>query len=326
MSMTSLEDLDVPDYSLVSWRRSGDREYTGGLALDGKVWSLTGVPGIEGDVLAACLAAQDEGVEAVAERVRSDSAIGPMDLADVELGPPVPRPDKILCMGLNYANHAAGAGFEVPAVPVFFSKFRNCLLGPRGAIVMPRVSSDIDFEGELAVVIGRRTKHVDRDDALQYVAGYSVFNDVSARDIQLQTSQWIAGKALDTFAPMGPGLVPAALVPDPQNLVIKTTVNGEIKQNDSTADMIFGVAETIAHISSLMTLEPGDIIATGTPAGVAYEKNPTPYLLVGDVVEVSIAGLGTLRNPVVPESDIEPEGSRHDIDAHPDPVASPGTR
>ena len=222
-----------------------------------------------------------------------------MALADVQLCPPIANPEKIICLGLNYRDHASEAGFEAPPVPIFFSKFRNALSGPFDPIVLPRISEQIDFEGELAVVIGTSCKHIAVEDALAHVAGYTVMNDVSARDLQLQTSQWIAGKTLDTFAPLGPGLVPGSLIPDPQDLRIETRVNGTVVQSDSTASMVFSVAETIAFLSSIMTLEPGDIIATGTPAGVGFKREPPMFLQDGDVVEVAIEGVGTIRNPVV---------------------------
>jgi len=219
--------------------------------------------------------------------------------ASVELGPPVPDPDKIICIGLNYADHASEAGLAQTEVPVFFAKFRNALVGPSAPIVLPRVSREIDYEGELAVVIGQRCKDVSVSDALEYVAGYSVFNDVSARDLQMQTSQYMAGKALDTFAPMGPGIVPTSDIPNPQTLLLTTKVNGQLVQHASTSTMIFSVASVISFLSSLMTLEPGDIIATGTPSGVGFKRTPPLFLHDGDVTEVEIEGIGQLRNPVV---------------------------
>ncbi len=224
---------------------------------------------------------------------------GVFKTASVELGPPVPDPDKIICIGLNYADHANEAGMAQTGVPLFFAKFRNALVGPSAPIVLPRVSREIDYEGELAVVIGQRCKEVSEQEALQYVAGYSVFNDVSARDLQTQTSQFTAGKALDTFAPMGPGIVLASAIPDPQALLLTTKVNGQVVQHASTADMIFSVAKVIAFLSSLMTLEPGDIIATGTPSGVGYKRTPPLFLQDGYVTEVEIEGIGQIRNPVV---------------------------
>ena len=225
-------------------------------------------------------------------------APGVFQTSSVELGPPVPDPDKIICIGLNYADHASEAGLAQSEVPIFFAKFRNALVGPTAPIVLPRVSREIDYEGELAVVIGQRCKDVSASSALEYVAGYSVFNDVSARDLQMQTSQYMAGKALDTFAPMGPGMVLASDIPNPQNLLLTTRVNGQEVQHASTGNMIFSVAKVIAFLSTIMTLEPGDIIATGTPSGVGFKRNPPLYLHDGDIVEVEIEGIGRIRNPV----------------------------
>ena len=218
--------------------------------------------------------------------------------AAVEFGPPVPDPDKILCIGLNYADHANEAGLAQTEVPLFFGKYRNSLVGPTSPILLPRASNQIDYEGELAVIIGARCKEVTEQEALQYVAGYSVFNDVSARDLQMQTSQYMAGKALDTFAPMGPGIVLASDIPNPQDLLLTTRVNGQVVQHTSTSNMIFSVAKVIAFLSSLMTLEPGDIIATGTPSGVGFKRTPPLFLRDGDIVEVEIEGIGRLHNPV----------------------------
>ncbi len=226
-------------------------------------------------------------------------ASGVLQTASVELGPPIPDPDKIICIGLNYAEHANEAGLARTEVPVFFGKYRNSLAGPTSPVLLPRASNQIDYEGELAVIIGTRCKEVSEQEALQYVAGYSVFNDVSARDLQIQTSQFMAGKALDTFAPMGPGIVLTSDIPDPQTLMLTTRVNGQVVQHASTATMIFSVARVIAFLSSLMTLEPGDIIATGTPSGVGFKRTPPLFLQDGDVVEVEIEGIGQLRNPVV---------------------------
>ena len=222
-----------------------------------------------------------------------------ISLDTLELGPPVPDPDKILCLGVNYREHAAEAQQEVPAVPMFFAKFRNSLIGPTSPILLPRVSRQIDYEGELAVIIGTRCKDVTEQEALQYVAGYTIMHDVSARDIQMQTSQWTAGKALDTFAPMGPGIVLASTIPDPQTLTLTTRLNEQVVQHDSTANMIFSVATAIAFLSSLMTLEPGDIIATGTPSGVGFKRTPPLFLQEGDVVEIEIERIGRIRNPVI---------------------------
>ncbi len=219
-------------------------------------------------------------------------------VSDVELGPPVPDPDKIICLGLNYRDHAAEFDLKVPPAPTFFAKFRNALCGPTSPIILPRVSCQIDYEGELAAVIGRRCKDIRQGEALSYLAGYTIINDVSARDLQMQTSQWMAGKTLDTFAPMGPGIMPNICIPDPQALEITTKVNGVTLQQGNTREMIYTVAATIAFLSSLMTLEPGDIIATGTPSGVGFRRKPPVFLRAGDIVEVGIDGIGVIRNPV----------------------------
>ena len=224
--------------------------------------------------------------------------VGVFPLAAVQLGPPIPDPDKIICLGLNYRSHAEEAGFSVPKVPILFAKYPNALTGPASPIVLPGLSEEIDYEGELAVVIGRTCKGVSAAKALDYVAGYMAFNDVSARDLQFRSGQWLSGKTLDTFAPCGPALV-IGEISDPQTLTIATRVNGQTLQEGHTKDMIFSVAESIAYISQLMTLQPGDIIATGTPDGVGFKRTPPIFLRDGDIVEVEIERIGTLRNPVV---------------------------
>jgi 2-keto-4-pentenoate hydratase/2-oxohepta-3-ene-1,7-dioic acid hydratase in catechol pathway len=218
-------------------------------------------------------------------------------LEDICLGPPIPDPDKIICLGLNYRSHAEEAGLKPPEIPILFAKYRNALTGPTSPILLPSLSQEIDYEGELAVVIGKQCKGVTAGEALKYVAGYMAFNDVSARDLQFRAGQWLSGKTLDTFAPCGPCLV-IDEIDDPQNLRISTRINGQTLQQSNTQNMIFPVAETIAYISQLLTLEPGDIIATGTPEGVGFKRNPPIFLQHGDIVEVEIEGIGTLRNPV----------------------------
>ena len=237
----------------------------------------------------------------------ADATSGVFALEDVVLGPPVPDPEKIICLGLNYKEHAEEASLEAPPAPMLFAKFRNSLVGQGSPIVLLRASEKVDYEGELAVVIGKRCKEVAEGDALEYVAGYMPFNDVSARDLQLQTSQWMAGKAIDTFGPSGPALVTADEIEDVQALDLRTRVNGETVQQTNTSMMIFSVRETIAFISKLMTLEPGDIIATGTPSGVGFKRNPPLLLGEGDIVEVEIEGLGVLHNPVVASDELHRE-------------------
>ena len=232
----------------------------------------------------------------VADARNSDLDVFP--IATARLGPPIPDPDKIICLGLNYRSHAEEAGFAIPKVPILFGKFRNALTGPASPIILPSLSEEIDYECELAVVVGKQCKNVTVDEALNYVAGYMALNDVSARDLQMRTGQWLSGKTLDTFAPCGPALV-VNEISDPQTLDISTRVNGQTLQQSNTRNMIFSVAETIAYITQLMTLEAGDIIATGTPEGVGFKRNPPIFLCDGDIVEVEVEGIGTLRNPVI---------------------------
>ena len=220
-------------------------------------------------------------------------------LEDVRLTVPVAPPSKIICIGLNYRDHAAETGQDLPTKPTVFAKFPTTLTGPYDPIVLPALSQAVDYEGELGVVIGRQARFVAEDEALSYVGGYLCFNDVSARDVQNWTSQWTLGKSFDTFAPVGPYLVTAADVPDPQDLEIETRVNGVTVQHSNTANMVFTVAALVSLLSEVMTLEPGDIIATGTPGGIGGAQNPPRFLKDGDVVEVEIERLGCLRNPVV---------------------------
>jgi 2-keto-4-pentenoate hydratase/2-oxohepta-3-ene-1,7-dioic acid hydratase in catechol pathway len=211
---------------------------------------------------------------------------------------PIDRPQKIICVGLNYTDHAAEASLSLPERPLLFAKWPNTLIGPREPIVLPSITSKVDYEGELAVVIGRRATRLSADDALDVVSGYLCANDVSARDLQFGDKQWVRGKSLDTFCPIGPAMVPASQVPDPQALRLKTILNGEVVQEAPTADMIFSVAQIVAFISEAITLEPGDLILTGTPAGVGIFRDPELLLKPGDEVTVEIEGIGTLTNPV----------------------------
>jgi len=219
-------------------------------------------------------------------------------LNNVRLGPPIADPDKIICLGLNYRDHAEEASLALPKVPMLFAKFRNSLIGAFDRIELPYANEKVDYEAELAVVIGRRAKRVAEEEALEYVFGAMAMNDVSARDVQLATSQWMAGKAIDTFAPCGPAVVSRDELGDIQNLAIQTRVNGKLVQNGNTKNMIFGVSYIVSYLSQLMTLEPGDIIATGTPAGVGFKRQPPVLLKDGDVVEVEIERIGRLANPV----------------------------
>jgi len=235
------------------------------------------------------------GLTALGERAAQ--AAGRIALTDVRLLAPVPDPEKIICMGLNYRDHAEEAGQEIPEHPRWFAKFANSLIGDGETVVLPAAHPDfVDYEAELAVVIGRRCHAVDEADALQYVAGAMPLNDVSARDLQLQNPLWTSGKAIDTFAPCGPALVTLDEAGDLDDLAVRTRIDGEVVQDGSTKDMIFGVAETVAWLSRTMTLVPGDIIATGTPAGVGGFKGV--FLRDGQTVEVEVEGLGAVSNPV----------------------------
>jgi 2-keto-4-pentenoate hydratase/2-oxohepta-3-ene-1,7-dioic acid hydratase in catechol pathway len=229
-----------------------------------------------------------------------DAAI--MERDQLHLGPPVWDPPKVICLGLNYRDHAAEAGLDAPCSPVFFAKWANSLIGPHDAIQPPNAAQQVDYEGELAVVIGTPGRDISSTDALSHVAGAMVFNDVSARDLQAASPTWMTGKAIDTFAPCGPELVLVDEITDLQALSIRTRVNGETVQNGTTASMIFSIADAIAYLSQIMTFETGDILTTGTPAGVGFSRNPPRFLKPGDVVEVEIGGIGTLRNPVAERS------------------------
>jgi 2-keto-4-pentenoate hydratase/2-oxohepta-3-ene-1,7-dioic acid hydratase in catechol pathway len=215
---------------------------------------------------------------------------------------PIDRPEKIVCVGLNYRDHAEEQGTELPSAPLLFAKWPNALIGPGEPIVIPRAAKKVDYEAELGVVIGSRVRGVSEENALEAVRGYLCLNDVSARDLQFSDGQWTRGKSPDTFCPIGPRLVPRADVPDPQALGIRCLLNGELLQDSTTANMIFGVAEIIAYASATMTFEPGDLIATGTPAGVGVFRDPPVLLKDGDEVTIEIDGLGSLTNPVRAES------------------------
>jgi 2-keto-4-pentenoate hydratase/2-oxohepta-3-ene-1,7-dioic acid hydratase in catechol pathway len=259
-----------------------------------------GLAAAEAASVRGLLALGDEALAALASSA-ADRAAGGLPRDEVVLGPPVPDPEKIICIGLNYRDHAGEVSMELPPAPILFPKWPNSLIGDGQPIVLPPETSRGDYEGELAVVIGRRVRRVSEADALGAAAGYMPFNDVSARDLQMQVSQWAAGKAIDSFAPCGPELVMAGEVGDVRALEVRTRLNGETVQSASTELMIFPVATLIAYISSLMTLEPGDVIATGTPAGVGFTREPPIALAAGDVVEVEIPGVGLLTNPVVTE-------------------------
>jgi acylpyruvate hydrolase len=230
----------------------------------------------------------------------ADAGAKPIHLADVDLCAPVPDPQKIICIGLNYRDHAEETGQDIPSAPMWFAKFANSLCGSGQPVVLPAAHPDyVDYEAELALVIGRRTRNVTDEHASSCIAGAMPFNDVSARDLQMQNPLWTSGKAIDTFAPCGPALVTLDEAGDLGNLGLRTRVNGETLQQGSTSNMIFGPAELVTWLSRTMTLVPGDIIATGTPAGVGAAQGR--FLRAGDTVEVEVDGLGALTNPVCGE-------------------------
>lgn len=222
---------------------------------------------------------------------------GTVSVDDVSLKAPVPRPGKLVCLGLNYRDHAEEGGNEIPEQPLLFSKATSAVVGPGSPIEYPHDVEQLDYEAELAIVIGSQGRHIDRDDALDHVAGFTILNDVSARDVQYAFSQYFRGKSYDTFAPMGPALVtPDEVTTD--DLSVRAWVNGDLRQESSTAEMIFPVAETIESVSGTMSLYPGDVIATGTPPGVGVHRDPPLLLTEGDEVTVEIEGLGRLSNPI----------------------------
>jgi 5-carboxymethyl-2-hydroxymuconate isomerase len=212
---------------------------------------------------------------------------------------PIERPGKIICVGLNYRDHAEEQGTALPEAPLLFAKWQNALIGPGDPIVIPPIVTKCDFEAELGVVIGERVRDASAENALEAVAGYICVNDVSARDLQFADGQWTRGKSPDTFCPVGPILVNRDEVPDPQALGIRAILNGETVQDSNTSNMVFGVAEVIAYVTRTITLEPGDLVATGTPAGVGAFRKPPLFMQPGDEITIEIEGLGSLTNPVV---------------------------
>jgi 2-keto-4-pentenoate hydratase/2-oxohepta-3-ene-1,7-dioic acid hydratase in catechol pathway len=223
-------------------------------------------------------------------------------LNTVTLLAPIPRPPKLICVGLNYRDHALESKMEIPKVPTIFSKFPSAVIAPGESIVLPKNSTQPDYEAEFAFVIGKGGRHIPAESWQQHVFGYTIINDVSARDYQMATTQWLMGKTFDTFAPMGPYIVSADEIPDPHALDIGLTINGEVLQRSNTRELIFKIPELIAFLSSVFTLETGDVVSTGTPAGVGVARKPQRFLRPGDDVVVSVQGVGELRNPVVAES------------------------
>jgi 2-keto-4-pentenoate hydratase/2-oxohepta-3-ene-1,7-dioic acid hydratase in catechol pathway len=250
----------------------------------------------------AVLASGPEGRAKIGTFVQHPPADSTFPLSSVRLLAPVPRPPKLICVGLNYRDHAAEAHQEIPKVPTIFAKFSNVVIGPGDAIVLPKISRKPDYEAEFMFVIGTGGRNIAAEDWQQHVFGYTVFNDVSARDFQTVTSQWMIGKTFDTFAPMGPYLVSADEISDPHALDISLRIGNEVLQHSNTRELIFKIPELVAYLSSVVTLEPGDVVATGTPAGVGFARKPPRYLQPGEEVIIRIEGIGELRNPVIAEA------------------------
>jgi len=276
-----------------------DGRRTSGLVVGDEVVDLTdpevGLPAALQDVLAL----GDDARPALDRAPRTSARRVPLDAA--RLGAPIHRPPAFLGIARNYADHIAELGVERPTEQTWFAKLSTCVVGPGDAVEVPSASAQVDYEGELGVVIDRRCRHVPVGRALDVVAGYTVVNDVSVRDWQRATPTMLLGKGFDTHGPTGPWVVTAEEIPDPQALTVRTRVNGALRQDGTTADMLFTVADMIAHLSRVATLEPGTVLATGTPAGVGAATDPPRWLVAGDVVSVEVEGVGTLTNPVVDE-------------------------
>ena len=249
------------------------------------------------DVIAGGLAARAQIEEWILKPPASEVA----PLARVRPLAPIPRPPKIICVGLNYRDHAIESNMEIPKVPTIFSKYATAVIGPDDVIRLPRVSTKPDYEAEFAVIIGKGGRYIRSAMWQEHVFGYTNLNDVSARDYQMATSQWMMGKTFDTFAPMGPAIVSADEIDDPHNLDISLTINGETLQHSNTKNLIFRIPDLIEYLSGVFTLESGDVISTGTPFGVGFARKPPRFLKPGDEVVVRVEGLGELRNPVAAE-------------------------
>jgi 2,4-diketo-3-deoxy-L-fuconate hydrolase len=240
------------------------------------------------------------GLARLRERLANGSANLPRVSASKRLGPPISRPSKIVCIGLNFRDHAAESKMAIPTEPVLFFKSTTSLVGPNDALMIPKGAEKVDWEVELAVIMEKTARYISKEEALAFIAGFALHNDYSERAFQFERGgQWVKGKSADTFAPLGPFLATRDDIPDPANLGMWLKVNGQIRQKGTTANMIFDVAALVSYISQFMTLLPGDVISTGTPAGVALGMNPPPYLRAGDVVELGIDGLGESRQEVI---------------------------
>jgi 2-keto-4-pentenoate hydratase/2-oxohepta-3-ene-1,7-dioic acid hydratase in catechol pathway len=283
---------------LVTFRRAGNGPEAGVIVRD-QVVSLSdaGFP----DMLAV-LAGGDKAKTKIENWIYHPREGSSFAAQSVQFLAPVPRPPKLICVGLNYRDHALETKMEIPKVPTIFSKFSSSVIGPGQPIVLPKNSTQPDYEAEFAFVIGTGGRHIAASDWEQHVFGYTIINDVSARDFQMATTQWLMGKTFDTFGPMGPHIVSRDEIADPHGLDISLRVNGEVLQQSNTRELIFKIPELIAYLSSVFTLEPGDVVSTGTPAGVGFARKPPRFLRPGDDIVVSVAGIGELRNPAIAEA------------------------
>ena len=284
---------------LVSYVTGGKASY--GALVGGRIVDLSRAPGAPSDLKGWIAGAPEtlQGAAAWLETAAGSQAVDPVEITWL---PVVPNPGKFICLGLNYADHAAEGGFDVPSYPALFMRAPSSLLGNGQPLVRPRVSETLDFEAELAVVIGRGGRHLAEAQALDAVFGYTAFNDGSIREYQRRTAQWTAGKNFDATGPLGPVVVTAdELPPGAHGLNIATRLNGETVQSSNTEQMIFSVARTVSLLSEIMTLEPGDLIAMGTPSGVGHARRPPLWMKPGDVCEIEIEAIGVLSNPVIAE-------------------------
>ena len=288
---------------LITYKKSSNEENyrVGALISDGEIMDLTSL--VSGENLPAaellnCFDLEKDFLEKAGVAVSQDN-LPKIAKTSIHLCAPVPRPPKIICIGLNYRDHAEESGMAIPASPIIFSKFTNCAIGAGSPILLPRASEQVDYEAELAFIVGRRAKNVKKEDALEYVLGYTNFNDVSARDFQFADGQWQRGKSCDTFAPMGEFIATRDEIKEPHNLQIQFRLNGETLQDSNTNQLIFKIPALIEFLSASITLEVGDVIATGTPPGVGFARKPPVFMKAGDRAEVEIEGLGILSNTVV---------------------------
>ena len=264
--------------------------------LRGLTENQSGYPGSLFDLLG-------RGAQAMQQAHQQLSAAPLLDTGRIRYLPPIERPGKIVCVGLNYADHTKESPYEQPSYPTFFPRFSSTLVGHGDAIIRPQASEQLDYEGELAVIIGTRGRHISQEQALQHVAGYSIFNEASVRDYQFKSPQWTIGKNFDATGAFGPVCVSADVLPaGARGLALTTRLNGKIEQQGNTADMVFDVAQLIAVLSEAVTLEPGDVIVTGTPAGIGWARRPMLFMKPGDICTVEIEGLGLLSNPIAAET------------------------